>query len=263
MSVVGSAGLFADLPVKATKSTRQGAVTVAPVEWSWSAMKIRFVGKAWPQTPEEGFAAVEKRAFAAGLEGMVQDMQRQYPDYLKSAQIQEASSPQSAVQAAKRVSRGAYVQHTEYFGDGSVRLSMESHLPSAFIGLFSFSIEKAGSTKGIAPTGVALRSAVYIPPMPVYEVVDEGGQVLFGVKQVAKDAYQKNLMGRWLTKSASGNIEGLFRAVGAKSISIEIQAVTGNKLQVNGAKWREALGQSQALLENAKIAVVTPRGPSA
>jgi hypothetical protein len=263
ISVIGGVGLFANPTIKSKDSLQQGSAEVAPVKWDWSAMKIRFVGKAWPQTPEEGFSAVEKRAFTDGLAVAVQEVEKQHQQVMKSQQIPSSIAVQSAGQASKRMSRGAYTVHTEYFGDGSVRLSMESNLAAAlFFSTLSFPIEKGASIQGIASTGVVLRSSSYIPPMSFYEVTDEGGQILFSVQQVAKDAYQKNLMGRWLTKSAGGKIDGLSRAVGKHPISIEIKSVVGNRFQVEGVKWKEALAQSWALLENAKIAVVTPPGSS-
>ena len=265
ISVVGGAELCGAQTVRAPISAsgqEAPSATVAPVEWNWATMKVRFTGKAWPETPEESYASVEKRALAVGLADAIQVIQQQHQSALTYWQASAAGSGDSAEQAGQRMSRAAYIYNTEYFADGSVRLSLESNLAAAFVSaVLPIAIEKAAGIQGATATGVVLRSNTYIAPLPFYEVEAEGGEVLFGIQQVARDAYQKNLMGHWLTRTDAGKIEGLGRVVGKKPIYIEIRHVSGNRFRVIGAKWKEALAQNQVLLENARIAIVTPPAP--
>lgn len=172
ISIMGSMGVCSPLVAKSKSVSSQRAGEGASI--NWSTRKIRFVGKAWPQTSEEGFASVEKRAFADGLAIAAKAVQRQYAQQDTSLEASATAAPQSVSQVIKRMSRSAYVYHTEYFSDGSVRVSMESRLPEAVQAApLPAPLEKTTSIPWITAEKVVLQSPVNLPPLPFYERVEE------------------------------------------------------------------------------------------
>lgn len=175
ISIMGSVGVCAPLAAKSKSASSQRAGDGASlVKWNWSTRKIRFVGKAWPQTSGEGFVSVEKRAFAEGLAIAAKAVQRQYAQQDTSLDIASTAASQSVSQVIKRMSRSAYVYHTEYFSDGSVRVSMESRLPDPVPAApFPAPLEKATSIQWLTTEKVVLQSPVNISPLPFYKRVEE------------------------------------------------------------------------------------------
>ena len=176
ISIMGSMGVCSPLVAKPKSTSSQRAVEVASI--NWSTRKIRFVGKAWPQTSEEGLVSVEKRAFADGLAIAAKALHRQYAQQQDtSLEAPAPAAPQSVSQVIKRMSRSAYVYHTEYFSDGSVRVSMESRLPESVLAAPppapSAPLEKTTSIPMLTTEKMVLQSPVSLPTLPFYKNVEE------------------------------------------------------------------------------------------
>ncbi len=173
ISIMGSMGVCSPLIAKPKSASSQRAGEGASI--NWSTRKIRVVGKAWPQTSEEGFTSVEKRAFADGLAIAAKAVQRQYAQQQDtSLEAPAPAAPQSVSQVIKRMSRSAYVYHTEYFSDGSVRVSMESRLPEAVLAApLPAPLEKTISIPLVTTEKMVLQSPVSLPTLPFYKSVEE------------------------------------------------------------------------------------------
>lgn len=224
--------------------------TVDRMTVDWSNMKIRFYGFA-QKTTEKDLGEVAGQALSEGLLNIKSSVEGYHNNKLGKKE----ASP-SGQEAGKLIARTTYAYHTEYFSDASVRVHMENALPRAFpADNYTFAnplnLEAAEGTF----TGLVLRLDGKTEPRPVYQVVNEIGQVLFDITSVVKEAYEKNLMGKWYVNPTRGELAS---AVGAKPVSLEAKVIESGKYLVQGSAWHEALKSSQSLLSHSKIAVIVP-----
>jgi hypothetical protein len=104
-------------------------------------------------------------------------------------------------------------------------------------------------------TGIVLKTAKAMKPSARYQVVDESGETLFDVHEMAEEAYRKGLMGRWLKRPSSSE---LTESVGKNPAIVAAEPLGDGKLRVARVAWEQVVDGHRALLVNGTIAVVLP-----
>lgn len=226
-------------------------------EIDWGSLRIRFIGKASPESEKEAYSEVEKKAWNEGLLAIRDAVSEYHKNQLLALNMDKKKAEESGQAAGDRVASSTYSYHNEYFGDGSVVVYLENSLARALKRKdISFKQEKAPSLAESRFSGLVLRSTKPLTPVSSYQLVDETGRVLFKVDQVSKEAYEKYLMGKWFVDPSR---EELTRAVGPKPVSLPITPKGPGVFEVQGFSWKEAIQDSKAILANARIAIVSPK----
>jgi hypothetical protein len=225
------------------------------MEVNWSTMRIRFFGQA-KIDGDEDYKTVEKQAWAEGL-SYVSDAVRDLNFSVQDAAAGDTEKlTEDARKAATQVSTSTSSYNTTYYGDGTVRVFLENSLSKAFVttGL-RFRQKEALTPSMIQYTGVVIKTSKAIKPRPTYQVIDEKGNVLFDVSDMAEEAYRKNLMGRWFKNPGASEVT---KAVGSNPIYLEASAQDDGRLVVQRAQWDEKTAGHRALLVNGNIALALP-----
>lgn len=232
------------LLVAAFGGGRAFAVVDEGIKMDWSSLKLKSYGTAKfdPAVNGSELKGLEKAAWQDGFKKI-----EAY--YL----AQEAFSSMD-----KKVLRELVRQHTQstntaYYADGSVRVFFETAyaevLPKEDLGLKSDAVVGAISRS----SGLVFDVKGSRGPSPTYRVVALGsGETLYSIENVAKESFAKNLMGRWLSPTAK---KGLVSTVGDSPERLAME-VSGNDLAVDKDEWKRATEGNQALLHEARIAIV-------
>jgi hypothetical protein len=227
------------------------------LEVNWATMRMRFFGQASADgNGEDGFRVAEKKAWQDGL-NYVSDAVRNLNINVNEKLTENPDKlSEDAREAARLVSTSTYSYNTTYFGDGTVRVHLENSLPKAFesSGL-RFRQKEALEPAMIPFTGIVFEADKSIKPTALYQVIDEHGEVLFSVQDMAEDAFRKNLMGRWFKKPSAAELS---EAVGKNPLRLAAKADAPGKLVVPKDAWQKAIHGHQALLVNGSIAIAVP-----
>jgi hypothetical protein len=90
---------------------------------------------------------------------------------------------------------------------------------------------------------------------PIYQVVDESGALLFNEGDMAEQAYEKHLMGRWFVSPTPNE---LTQAIGKKPLEIRVSVDDKGRFVVSRKKWQEAVSGYRSLLVAGAIAIALP-----
>ncbi|MBI2602533.1 MAG: hypothetical protein HYW48_05705 [Deltaproteobacteria bacterium] len=246
---LGSGGAIAD-PVMETWDR---------VETDWGNLRIRFHGDFKPTDQSEvPFVEAEQKAITDGLlyaRGAIRDFHKKH--YLALG-MDKAVVEQGASLASDLVTHATYVNRSEVFKDGTVRVFLESSLPRALNrGDILFPPPPEVSTPPRF-SGLILRLDKSVSPVAEFEIVDTAGSRLYGVEKLSKESFQNNLMGKWFYNPRR---EELLRSVGVKPVALEAKVVTPTQYSVNRGAWRDALEESASVLTEGKLAIVLPLAP--
>jgi hypothetical protein len=220
----------------------------------WGSMRVSFYGIAEPATKDEDFKNIERRARLEGMAVAKENVIKLYKSHMNKDGLPVGE--EAAKAAAESVVTNPSSIRTEYFSDGRVKVHFENSLalalqPSAA----EFSQREKLPMEGSMFSGLILRTEGHLTPKATYEIVDETGRVLYSQKDVSEEAFQQNLMGRWFKKA---NRQEIASAVGLKPISINFEVDPKGRLQVQGSVWQEAISNSPAILQNARVALIVP-----
>ncbi len=227
------------------------------MEINWSTQKIRFFGESnASENAIKGVDGAEKRAWAEGLsyiENTVHDLS--VSDFEGLSSNTEKISAEARA-AAKNVTKSVYSLNTIFFGNGSVRVYLESSLPKALAtSMIRFRQKEAASAQLLHRTGLVLKLNGRTQPKPRYRVVDESGIPLFEARDMAEDAFGRNLMGRWFEAPADAESAEF---VGKSPITIDASVNHEGSIVVPREIWTSSLDGHQSLLVNGLIAIVVP-----
>ncbi len=229
------------------------------LQLDWGNLKLRFVGNYRNEKGELSYLEIEKHAVSDGIVGVQESIVKIHQEELSRQGVPKELAERSAVMAAEAVTRNTYSYQTSFFKDGTVRVFLESNLTQALARKDAI-FRKASDEKRKDPrfSGLILRVDKSIRPMASYEVVDSSGNLLFNEKAVVREAYEKNLMGRWFTDLQRDELD---RYIGPKpvSITVRVDAKNPNRFLVERGPWTDALQDSDALLSEARIALVVPK----
>jgi hypothetical protein len=231
--------------------------TVDRLEINWSTLRIRFYGEASSSASQgEELKSAEKKAWQDGLayiQGAVRDLN------VSVNERGEASDEQitaDAKEAAKAIAKSTSSYSTTYFANGTVRVLLENQLPKALsMAGIRFRQREPATHGALEHTGIVLKTAKAMKPSARYLVVDENGETLFDVHEMAEEAYRKSLMGRWLKRPSSSE---LAETVGKNPAVVAAEPIADGKLRVARSAWEQAVDGHRALLVNGTIAVVLP-----
>lgn len=247
------------------------ATSAAPVvetggrlEVNWGKQRIRFYGEAKTDSDGEGgLKSAEKRAWQDGL-NYISDAVRDLNVTANEDLTQNTESlTQHAASAAKQVATSTFSYDTTYYGDGTVRVRLENTLPRALeVQGLRFKQKEALPAAMTHYSGLVLQLDKGTKPRATYAIVDEKGDVLFDVHDMAEDAYKHNLMGRWFRKPTQAE---LVEAVGKNPVTLAATVANGegkngdgSRFVVKRAAWDEALEGHKALLVNGTVALALP-----
>jgi len=227
------------------------------MEINWSTQKIRFYGESGAgENTIKGIDGAEKRAWAEGLsyiENSVYELSVSDFEGL-SSNIEKIAKDARA--AARNVTKAVYSLNTIFFGNGAVRVYLESSLPKALATtMIRFRQKEAASAQLLHRTGVILKLNGRTQPKPRYRVVDETGMPLFEARDMAEDAFGRNLMGRWYEAPADAESAEF---VGKSPITIDASLNHEGSIVVPREVWTSSLDGHQSLLVNGLIAVIVP-----
>ncbi|MFK7822946.1 MAG: hypothetical protein AB8G05_02240 [Oligoflexales bacterium] len=226
-------------------------------EIDWGSLRIRFFGKGKPETGNQPYSEVEKKAWNEGLLAIRDAVAVYHKEQLLALNVDQTLAEQSGKAAGDRIASSTYSYRNKYFEDGSVVVYLENSLARALKRQdISFKQEKAPSLSGSRFSGLVIRSTKPLKPISNYKLVDETGRVLFQVTDVSKEAYEKYLMGKWFVKPSRDELTG---AVGPKPVSLPMTPKGPGVFEVQGFSWKEAIQDSAAILANARIAIVSPQ----
>ena len=227
------------------------------LEVNWSTLQLRFFGEAAVPAQADGYKTAEKEAWhegvtyaAAAVRALNATLNEQ-----PVGETAEGAVEGEVAKASKQLASAIHSVNTTYFADGTVRVQLESALAKALVTSgVRFRQHEAAETVQSEVTGIVLKSAASTKPKARYEVVDENGELLFGVHDLAQEAYKKNLMGRWFRRPTG---DELTAAVGPSPVTIPATAKDG-RFVVDRHTWDEALNGHRSLLVNGTIAVALP-----
>ena len=227
------------------------------MEIDWGRLKVKFYGKAGPDTKDteiESFAEVEKKAWNEGLLTIRDLISDYHAKHYISLKVDKDIAVENGNTAGDRVASSTYSYHNQYFADGAVVVYLENSLAKALrrddLALKSKETQEIGQFSGLV-----IRAKKKVQPKANYILVDETGRILFKVTDVALEAYKKSLMGRWFINPTR---EELISAVGSKPVSLEMDIKEDGVFIVPGNSWNEATQDSKTILSQARIAFALP-----
>lgn len=229
------------------------------IESDWANLKIRFYGEFKPAAQETpSFVDAEQKAVTEGLLYAREAVRNFHRKHYAELGFDKAIIEQGATVASDLVTHASYVNRSEFFKDGTMRVYLESTLPRALNRgdiLFSPASEMKEEPRF---SGLILRLDKKVAPVAEFEVVDGEGTQLYGVKSLSKDAFQNNLLGRWFYNARR---DELLKSVGVKPVALQATVVTPTRFSVNRGAWMDALEDSKSLLMEGKVAIVLPLAP--
>lgn len=224
--------------------------TEGKVDFNWSTMRATFVGD-----------AVDKDTKAANGDGSLRDVEREA--WRQGLAVAEESvrkvladrtdgqhKPENMTEALTNATRSV---STTFVSNGRVRVLLEAPMGKLVrLDNVPFRTQTPVSLPTEGPSGIVLKLSKPATPTGLFTVVDETGKVLFQAQDVAKEVFVENMMGRWFKKSAAAS------EVGATPVTLDANPLSGGQIVVSSAEWRRVGAGADALLQNARVAVVTP-----
>jgi hypothetical protein len=224
------------------------------VQINWSTAKIQFYGEA-SSVPVDGERALKNAETVARLDGIkyigeavkkLQEEKIELPAELK---------PEDPAKAVSNVRKSTYSYNTTYYANGQVRVYLENYLAKALAkDDFAFTHTNAPSASEAKNTGIVFKLAAATPPAVAYRVVDEKGEVLFQIQDVAADAFQQRMMGQWFKSATAQELEG---AAGKNPVEL-VASPKGSDIEVKRADWQQATEGNTNLLRASKIVLLLP-----
>lgn len=211
-------------------------------EMNWSNMRIRYYGESPSDPKQGGYEPAEKDAVSKGLLYALTTVPK----------IREEKGLKADVPGvAENVTKLSYVFNTVYFSDGRVRTELNSSLAAALdFGMTKFAAESPTAPASEA-SGIVLELGATKSPFVVQEIKTKAGDSAYAASDIAKDAYKKQLTGRWFY----ANSPELRDFVGANPIKIAAEVQNGH-IVVDKEEWNRARVSNERLLQEAKVAYV-------
>ncbi|MBQ48440.1 MAG: hypothetical protein CMP10_13565 [Zetaproteobacteria bacterium] len=217
------------------------------VEVNWSSMKIKYYGESQVEADAVSYQEAEKRAWQNGLDYINEVM----PEIRSSFGISLSSDPEAVAAQNTLVSRSSYSVDTRYFNDGKIRVYLESSLGRALqspILKLSAKPEKfEAKNSGLI---IKLDGGVV---SETYKIINQNNDILFSTEDVSKQAFLRNMMGRWFVKDKG---RAFSRSVGPDPVAVGGVLVKKGLIRVDDSEWKSSLEGNQGLLHGAKVALV-------
>ena len=227
------------------------------LEVNWSTLRIRFFGEAriGMDLSGDGFKGVEKAAWRDGVSYAYDAVRVLNISINAASNANQEQLADDAGQAARQFAQSIYSINTTYFGDGTVRVHLESSLPKVISPLGIHFRQKEAPEPGLTQyTGVVLHLDKAMKPRIAFQVVDEAGASLFELRDMAQEAFRRTLMGRWYRAPTAAELS---ESVGPSPIHLRV-AVQEGRLVVERSQWDQALEGHKSLLVNGAIALALP-----
>jgi hypothetical protein len=227
----------------------QASLAVAPkqeITVDWSKLKLKAKAMAKPQAANTEWKSTELAAWQEGY----RKIEAYYQDKLSGIAKQELRDlVRSKTQSA----------NTTYYGDGSVAVEFEAALPEVVSTDLSTLAKPSDDFEQLSKnTGVVFRLNGPHSPSASYRVLSsEGGEVLFSLKDVGREGFQENLMGRWFDAKQKPSYLGL---VGDNPVELSLNS-NGTDLIIDKSSWQNATAGNQKIFRDAKIAIVVSSQP--
>ncbi len=224
------------------------------VEVNWSSLKVRFYGSAKVTDSDDvtdGFKSAEKVAWKDGLN----QVRTQVVPYLKQNDAEGVEKFEKLV--ADRLARSTYSFNTTYAASGDIRVHLESRLTNAYkLPETSFAMEFSPDVSRYASTGVIFKLSKFVAPHPTYEIVDEDHNILFGVKNMSKEGYEKSLMGRWYVNPSKGEVKAF---VGMEPLEVNVEVDSEGRFIVKRSLWASGSSTVVDLIAAGKVVLALPK----
>lgn len=231
--------------------------TTDRLEINWSTLRIRFYGEAkmGMDLTGEGYQGLEKRAWRDGVTYAGDAVRNLNIAANAGASGSQDKISDDAKQAAKAFTQSIYSVSTTYYGDGTVRVLLESTLPKALgpAGI-RFRQREASDPAMTQYTGLLLKLDRSMRPKAVFQVVDESGAVVHDVHDMAQEAFGRNLMARWFRNPTAAEIA---EVVGSSPLQLNAR-VENEHLVVERSAWDQAIEGHRSLLVNGAVAIAIP-----
>lgn len=221
------------------------------VDIDWSLLRIRFYGES-KVDPSQGasFKDAEKEAWQEGLNYIVKavvDIRKSRDEFLKEAE-------EVSVKAANAVASSTYSTNTIYYASGKVRVELESSLARALmVEGVNFSKNSLEEFDGVDSSFSGLLVKVHgkMEPIAYFKIVSADGDILYQAKDIAKDAYEKRLMAKWLYKPSSYEVK---RSAGSSPLEIS-GSVKGDSIVVDADSWHSLIKGNEKLIASGEVVV--------
>jgi hypothetical protein len=227
------------------------------MEINWSTLRIRFYGEAKTNVgTDSDFKTAEKKAWRDGLRYITGAVRNIYITQNENLFGDMELLSEAANSAANSISTSTFSYDTTYYSDGKIRVHLENLLAKA-IGsdAIRFRLKEALDPGMIQHSGVLFVLDEKVSPSATYKIVDEDGETLFDVNEMAESSFKKNLMGRWFINPRTSELDS---SVGSVPVKIPVQA-KGNATFVTDRKnWEKAIEGHKALLRSGRIALALP-----
>lgn len=227
---------------------------VERMELDWGSHKVRYFGAA--DADSGSYKEAEHSAWQDGLNYVMKaakDLNVQAYDHLIDNPDRLAKQANAAAEA---ISSATYSLNTTYYSNGGIKVHLEANLPKLFATQAIRFRQKEAPAPGFSEfTGVLLALDKSMSPTPTYQIVDEKGNPLFTAADMAREAFEKNLMGRWYKRPTK---EEELQAVGQNPVRVQVQVKGSNQLVVSRAEWQKLMNGHQGLLVSGQIALALP-----
>lgn len=213
-------------------------------EMNWSNMRVRYYGESPSDPNKGGYELAEKEAVNKGLMYALTTVPK-----MREGKGLKADAPG----IPETVTKLSYVYNTVYFSDGRVRTELNSSLAAALDPGHS---KFAGDTPNAAApeaSSIILEVSSAKSPFVVQEIKTSTGDLAYSSESVAKDAYKKQLTGRWFY----ANSPELREFSGSKPLKIAAEVHNG-QIVVDKDEWAKLRATNERLLQEAKVAYVLP-----
>lgn len=157
--------------------------------------------------------------------------------------------------AATQVTKSTYSYNTIYYGDGSVRVLLESSLPRAFFPEESAFSSKESYAGDRIHRSIVLKIRGSFTPRPVFELVDEGGEILFSQSDIDKLQFVQNTLARWFYQNDQDSLKRYIDETTSKEVDAEVR---NGQLVIRRSDWQEMTDRHPKPLAGAKVAIVLP-----
>jgi hypothetical protein len=223
------------------------------LEVNWSTLRVRFFGEA--KEGSDGLKGAEKKAWHDGIAYGSEAVRNLNIQTFEGLSPNPEKLSDDAKGAARQIAQSTFSYSTTYFGDGTVRVILESMLPKALeTSAIHFRQKEAAEAPMTQYTGLILHADQALKPKAMYQVVDESGAVLFDVKDMAQEAFRKNLMGRWFKRPGKSELADV---VGKSPLTVDAQVKDGRFVVARG-DWDKAIEGHRSLLVNGTVAIALP-----
>jgi hypothetical protein len=216
------------------------------IEIDWLKMRIRYHGIADVKDTNT-WAESEKAALGEGLNHLVANL----PQMAKGREF--AKNDFFTSKMAYNIASATYISNLELNADGRVRVDLESAIGIVLAqsGGLEFVRDLAEESQD-SHTRLVLELSNEVKPMPVYQLVDSDGDILFSVGDVAKKEFERRMMGRWFSGQERA------KALTGKPFILKAEPIGKGQFQVDEDRWEQFKDANVGLIQRAKIALILP-----